>query len=149
MVSGIQLKVSLARRQPVVEPVNETTTSSTTWSTIGKYIFCIVPAIPKFYLIVSTEKVWNNVGVFNEIKSVHPQKMTTPEIYFVREVSLILLLFEDIKKSLLGISINNFLKLSFIFILHYLECFFILFLILILKFSNICNLSRCLWKIIS
>lgn len=34
MVSGIQLKVSLARRQPVIEPINDAA-SSTTWSTIG------------------------------------------------------------------------------------------------------------------
>jgi len=35
MVSGIQLKVSLARRQPVIEPINDAS-SSATWSTIGK-----------------------------------------------------------------------------------------------------------------
>ena len=34
MVSGIQLKVSLARRQPVIEPINDAS-SSATWSTIG------------------------------------------------------------------------------------------------------------------
>nr|CAG4643551.1 EOG090X0F8Z [Ilyocryptus agilis] len=34
MVSGIQLKVSLARRQPVIEPINDAT-SSATWSTIA------------------------------------------------------------------------------------------------------------------
>nr|CAG4648302.1 EOG090X0F8Z [Moina brachiata]SVE93308.1 EOG090X0F8Z [Moina brachiata] len=34
MVSGIQLKVSLARRQPVIEPINDAS-SSTTWSTIA------------------------------------------------------------------------------------------------------------------
>lgn len=33
-VSGIQLKVSLARRQPVIEPINDAS-SSTTWSTIA------------------------------------------------------------------------------------------------------------------
>lgn len=35
MVSGIQLKVSLARRQPVIDPINDAS-SSATWSTIGK-----------------------------------------------------------------------------------------------------------------
>lgn len=35
MVSGIQLKVSLARRQPQIEPINDATSSST-WSTLGK-----------------------------------------------------------------------------------------------------------------
>lgn len=35
MVSGIQLKVSLARRQPVIEPINDAS-SSATWSTIGE-----------------------------------------------------------------------------------------------------------------
>lgn len=35
MVSGIQLQVSLARRQPQIEPINDAT-SSTTWSTLGK-----------------------------------------------------------------------------------------------------------------
>nr|CAG4638786.1 EOG090X0F8Z [Cyclestheria hislopi] len=34
MVSGIQLKVSLARRQPVIEPINDAS-SSATWSTIA------------------------------------------------------------------------------------------------------------------
>jgi len=34
LVSGIQLKVSLARRQPVIDPINDAT-SSTTWSTIA------------------------------------------------------------------------------------------------------------------
>ena len=34
MVSGIQLKVSLARRQPVIDPINDAS-SSATWSTIG------------------------------------------------------------------------------------------------------------------
>lgn len=34
MVSGIQLKVSLARRQPQIEPINDATSSST-WSTLG------------------------------------------------------------------------------------------------------------------
>jgi negative elongation factor E len=37
MVSGIQLKVSLARRQPVIEPINDAS-SSATWSTIGCFI---------------------------------------------------------------------------------------------------------------
>lgn len=36
MVSGIQLKVSLARRQPQIEPINDATSSST-WSTLGNY----------------------------------------------------------------------------------------------------------------
>ena len=35
MASGIQFKVSLARRQPVIEPINDAS-SSATWSTIGK-----------------------------------------------------------------------------------------------------------------
>jgi len=34
LVGGIQLKVSLARRQPVIDPINDAT-SSTTWSTIA------------------------------------------------------------------------------------------------------------------
>lgn len=34
MVSGIQLKVSLARRQPQIEPINDATSSST-WSTLA------------------------------------------------------------------------------------------------------------------
>lgn len=34
MVSGVQLKVSLARRQPVVEAINYASSSST-WSTIA------------------------------------------------------------------------------------------------------------------
>nr|CAG4635113.1 EOG090X0F8Z [Alona affinis] len=34
MVSGIQLKVSLARRQPVIEPINDAS-SSTSWSTLA------------------------------------------------------------------------------------------------------------------
>ncbi|CAL4202646.1 unnamed protein product, partial [Meganyctiphanes norvegica] len=34
MVSGIQLKVSLARRQPVIDPINDAS-SSATWSTIA------------------------------------------------------------------------------------------------------------------
>lgn len=37
MVSGIQLKVSLARRQPQIEPINDATSSST-WSTLGAVI---------------------------------------------------------------------------------------------------------------
>lgn len=37
MVSGIQLKVSLARRQPQIEPINDVTSSST-WSTLGKIL---------------------------------------------------------------------------------------------------------------
>jgi len=36
MVKGIQLKVTLARRQPRIEPINEAS-SSATWSTIGEY----------------------------------------------------------------------------------------------------------------
>lgn len=35
MVSGIPLKVSLARRQPQIEPINDAT-SSTAWATLGK-----------------------------------------------------------------------------------------------------------------
>lgn len=38
MVKGIQLKVTLARRQPRIEPINEAS-SSATWSTIGNSIF--------------------------------------------------------------------------------------------------------------
>ena len=34
MVQGIQLKVSMARRQPVIEPINDAS-SSATWSTIA------------------------------------------------------------------------------------------------------------------
>ncbi len=34
MVESIQLKVSMARRQPVIDPINEAS-SSTTWSTIA------------------------------------------------------------------------------------------------------------------
>lgn len=34
MVSGIQLTVSLARRQPQIEPINDVTSSST-WSTLA------------------------------------------------------------------------------------------------------------------
>ncbi|CAG0879271.1 unnamed protein product [Darwinula stevensoni] len=34
MVSGVQLKVSLARRQPIIEPINDAS-SSATWSTIA------------------------------------------------------------------------------------------------------------------
>jgi hypothetical protein len=34
MVSGVQLKVSLARRQPVIQPINDAA-SAATWSTIG------------------------------------------------------------------------------------------------------------------
>ena len=33
-VNGIQLKVSLARRQPVIDPINDASSSST-WSTIA------------------------------------------------------------------------------------------------------------------
>ena len=40
MVSGIQLKVSLARRQPVIEPINDAS-SSATWSTIGKILLLL------------------------------------------------------------------------------------------------------------
>lgn len=38
MVSGTQLKVSLARRQPQIEPINDATSSST-WSTLGNYVY--------------------------------------------------------------------------------------------------------------
>jgi negative elongation factor E len=38
MVSGIQLKVTLARRQPRIEPINEAS-SSATWSTIGEIFY--------------------------------------------------------------------------------------------------------------
>ena len=34
VVQGIELKVSLARRQPVIEPINDAS-SSATWSTIA------------------------------------------------------------------------------------------------------------------
>jgi len=34
LVSGVQLKVSLARRQPIIDPINDSS-SSTTWSTIA------------------------------------------------------------------------------------------------------------------
>lgn len=34
MVSSIQLKVSLARRQPIIDPINDTTSSSM-WSSIA------------------------------------------------------------------------------------------------------------------
>ena len=34
MVQGIELKVSLARRQPVIEPINDAS-SSATWSPIA------------------------------------------------------------------------------------------------------------------
>lgn len=33
--SGIHLQVSLARRQPQIEPINDASSSST-WSTLGK-----------------------------------------------------------------------------------------------------------------
>lgn len=41
IVGGIQLKVSLARRQPQIEPINDATSSST-WSTLGKkyFLYC-------------------------------------------------------------------------------------------------------------
>lgn len=41
MVSGIQLNVSLARRQPQIEPINDVTSSST-WSTLGMNIIWIL-----------------------------------------------------------------------------------------------------------
>lgn len=34
VVQGIQLKVTMARRQPVIEPINDAS-SSTTWSTLA------------------------------------------------------------------------------------------------------------------
>lgn len=34
LVQGIQLKVSMARRQPVIDPINDAS-SSATWSTIA------------------------------------------------------------------------------------------------------------------
>ena len=34
MVSGIQLKVTLARRQPQIEPINDAS-SSAAWATLG------------------------------------------------------------------------------------------------------------------
>jgi negative elongation factor E len=34
IVSGVELKVSLARRQPVIQPINDAA-SAATWSTIG------------------------------------------------------------------------------------------------------------------
>jgi len=34
LVGGVQLKVSLARRQPVIDPINDASSSST-WSTIA------------------------------------------------------------------------------------------------------------------
>lgn len=40
MVSGIQLKVSLARRQPQIEPINDATSSST-WSTLGNWNYLV------------------------------------------------------------------------------------------------------------
>lgn len=46
MVSGIQLKVSLARRQPVIEPINDAS-SSATWSTIGMHrLYSYLTEIP-------------------------------------------------------------------------------------------------------
>lgn len=36
MVSGIQLKVTLARRQPQIEPINDAS-SSAAWATLGNY----------------------------------------------------------------------------------------------------------------
>lgn len=38
IVSGIQLKVTLARRQPVINPINDAT-SSAVWTTLGRPIF--------------------------------------------------------------------------------------------------------------
>jgi len=50
MVSGIQLKVSLARRQPVIEPINDAS-SSASWSTIGKSLGFKLPGyIFNFYI---------------------------------------------------------------------------------------------------
>lgn len=40
MVSGTPLKVSLARRQPQIEPINDAT-SSAAWATLGKYLFFV------------------------------------------------------------------------------------------------------------
>lgn len=41
MVSGIPLKVSLARRQPQIEPINDAT-SSAAWATLGKSLYVSV-----------------------------------------------------------------------------------------------------------
>lgn len=41
MVSGIQLKVSLARRQPQIEPINDAT-SSAAWATLGMIIYYFI-----------------------------------------------------------------------------------------------------------
>jgi len=46
MVSGVQLKVSLARRQPVIQPINDAA-SAATWSTIGT---CKVETFYFYYL---------------------------------------------------------------------------------------------------
>jgi len=46
MVSGVQLKVSLARRQPVIQPINDAA-SAATWSTIG---MCKVETFNFYYL---------------------------------------------------------------------------------------------------
>lgn len=46
MVSGVQLKVSLARRQPVIQPINDAA-SAATWSTIGT---CKVETFSFYYL---------------------------------------------------------------------------------------------------
>lgn len=40
MVSGTPLKVSLARRQPQIEPINDAT-SSAAWATLGKVFIYI------------------------------------------------------------------------------------------------------------
>lgn len=53
MVSGIQLKVSLARRQPQIEPINDATSSST-WSTLGKMVINVLNIVLyKFELFFS------------------------------------------------------------------------------------------------
>lgn len=53
MVSGIPLKVSLARRQPQIEPINDAT-SSAAWATLGKFLFLSYTVSPEWEIKIKS-----------------------------------------------------------------------------------------------
>lgn len=64
MVSGIPLKVSLARRQPQIEPINDAT-SSAAWATLGKYYLFSL----SYYIKISSFMMKCIISLFSRINA--------------------------------------------------------------------------------
>lgn len=110
MVSGVQLKVSLARRQPVIQPINDAA-SAATWSTIGT---CKVETFNFYYLgfHYNLHLVYN-IEMVKIFSPYYPKKYTVAEHNIMLDHCMLLcdtklyLEYQDMEITLTGILLRS------------------------------------------